>query len=148
MKHLLILLAASALVQGCSESPIEPGVWEFTMMGGDVPKTYDTLANWSCVRSGSAAELSEGILEGATGSECTVADAQSSEDSVSSRATCENLPGQTVSLKVLPHRDRRNFIAPIEVTAGGDHASQRKATVIGRYLMNTTAVPCVPAAGG
>ena len=148
MKRFVILLAASALAQTCSDSPIEPGVWELTMMGGDVPKTYNTLANWSCVRSGSAAELSEGILEGATGSECTVVDAQSSENSVSSRATCENLPGQTVSLKVLPHRDRRNFIAPIEVAAGGNDAPQRKATVIGRYLMNTTAVPCVPAAGG
>jgi hypothetical protein len=148
MKRIVILLAASALAQGCSESPIEPGVWELTMMGGDVPKTYNTLANWSCVRSSSAAGMSEGILEGATGSECTVVDAQSNDSSISSRATCENLPGQTISLKVLPHRDRRNFIAPIEVAAGGNDAPQRKATVIGRYLMNTTAVPCVPAAGG
>ena len=148
MKRLAVLLAASALVQSCSESPIEPGVWELTMMGGDVPKTYNTLANWSCVRSARAAELSEGILEGATGSECTVVDAQSSDNSVSSRATCENLPGQTVSLKVLPHRDRRNFIAPIDVAAGENGSPARKSTVIGRYLMNTTAVPCVPAAGG
>jgi hypothetical protein len=148
MKRLLILLTAPALVQSCSDSPIEPGVWELTMMGGDVPKTYDTLANWSCVRGAGAAELSEGILEGATGSECTVVDAQSSDNSVSSRSTCESLPGQTVSLKILPHRDRRNFIATIDIAAGENGSPARKGTVIGRYLMNTTAVPCVPAAGG
>ena len=148
MKRLLILLTASALVQGCSDSPIEPGVWELTMMGGDVPKAYNTLANWSCVRGSSAAELSEGILEGATGSECTVVDAESNDGSISSRATCENLPGQTISLKALPHRDRRNFIAPIEIAAGENGSPARKSTVIGRYLMNTTAVPCAPAAGG
>jgi hypothetical protein len=148
MKRVITLLAASALVQACSKSPVEPGVWELTMLGG-VPVTYKTLANWSCVRGGDGAEISKGILDGAVGSKCTVMDAQSGDGSISSRATCEALPDKIISMKVLPHRDRRNFIASIDLApaAGEGGVPPMKGTVIGRYLMNTTASPCAPSAG-